>query len=194
MKTAGIIGGIGPESTMEYYRSFMRTYRTNKNDRSSPPIIIDSIDLMTMMGMVEAGELGKLTDYLLEEVQKLALAGSDFALLAGNTPHIVFDALQRRSPIPLISIVESASLAVRALGLTTVGLFGTRFTMQEDFYASEFTRQGIALVVPGMDDQDYIHEKYMGELVNGVFLPETHDQMLRIAGDLIRKRGIQGLV
>jgi aspartate racemase len=194
MKTIGIIGGIGPESTIEYYRSIMTSYRKEKPDGTYPPILINSIDLKKMLDLIEGNELAEVTEYLLGEINKLAQAGADFGLLAANTPHIVFDDLQQQSPVPLISIVEAACDATQALGLKKVGLFGTRITMQGRFYPDVFSRKGIDLVVPALNEQDYIHEKYMGELVKGVFLPETKEQLLTIIFRLEKNDGIQGLI
>ncbi|HLB88069.1 MAG TPA: aspartate/glutamate racemase family protein, partial [Terriglobales bacterium] len=99
-KTVGIIGGIGPESTIEYYRLIIATYRQHKPDGSYPSIIINSIDLKKVLDLIEANELAKLTEHLVCEVQKLARAGADCGLLAANTPHIVFDEIRSQSPIP----------------------------------------------------------------------------------------------
>jgi aspartate racemase len=194
MKTIGIVGGIGPESTIEYYRLMVAGYREQVKDGSYPSVLINSIDLKRMLELIAAGQLSEVTLYLLDEINKLARAGADIGLLAANTPHIVFDDLQRQSPIPLVSIVEAACEATHALGLTNVGLFGTRFTMQGRFYPEVFSRQGIALSVPDPDDQAYIHDKYMSELVNGVFLPETRQQLLTIVDRLKMKNHIQGLI
>ena len=163
MKTVGMIGGIGPESTVEYYRSIIAMYRQQKRDGSYPSIIINSIDLKKMLDLIEANELAKLTEYLVGEVQKLARAGADCGLLAANTPHIVFDEIRRGSPIPLVSIVEATCQATKALGLRRLGLFGTRFTMQGGFYPDVFSKEGITLAVPEEDEQAYIHDKYMSE-------------------------------
>lgn len=143
---------------------------------------------------VEAGELGELTDYLLIELEKLHRAGSDFALLASNTPHIVFDDVQRQSPLPLISIVAVTCEAAKARRLNRVGLFGTRFTMTGTVYPDVFSRSSITVVVPDTTDQDYIHEKYMGELVSGIFLPETREGLLAIVDRLAEKTGIDGVI
>ena len=194
MKTIGIIGGIAPESTIEYYRLIIASYREQKRDGSYPSIIINSIDMKKMLDLIAANELAGVTEYLLGEMKKLAQAGADFALLASNTPHIVFGDIQRQSPIPLVSIVEASCAATKALGIKKVGLFGTRFTMQGRFYPKVFSRQGITLIVPALDDQDYIHDKYMSELVNGVFLAETRERLLTIVDRLKEKDGIQGLI
>ena len=194
MKTLGIIGGIAPESTIEYYRWIIASYREQKRDGNYPEIIINSINMKKMLDLIAANELAEVTGYLLGEVKKLARAGADFGLLASNTPHIVFEDIQRRSPIPLVSIVEAACEATKALGIKKVGLFGTRFTMRGRFYTEVFSRQGITLIVPDGDDQDYIHEKYMSELVNGVFLAETRERLLTIVDRLKKRDGIQGLI
>lgn len=194
MKTLGIIGGIAPESTIEYYRLIVASYCRQKPDGSYPPIMINSIDLTKMLDLIAVNKLADVTEYLLSEVRKLARAGADFGLLAANTPHIVFEDIQRESPIPLVSIVESACEAAKALGLKRVGLFGTRFTMQGKFYPEVFSKQGIAVIVPELDDQEYIHKKYMSELVNGVFLDETRAGLLAIVDRLKEKEGIQGLI
>jgi aspartate racemase len=194
MKTLGIIGGISPESTIDYYRLIIAAYRTKKPDGSLPSIIINSIDLQSVVSLVAANDLPKLTEFLVTEVQRLARAGAGFALIAANTPHIVFDEVSARSPIPLISIVEATRDAALAGGFQKLGLFGTRFTMQGRFFPDVFSRVGIALVVPDDDDQLYIHEKYMQELVNGIFAGETRARILAIARDLVERQGIQALI
>ncbi len=141
-----------------------------------------------------AGEFGKLTDYLVEEVEKLRRAGADFAALTANTPHIVFDELQARSKLPLISIVETACDRAQALGLKSVGLIGTRYTMQAPFYPSVFSRTDIKLVTPNEQEQEYIHDKYFNELLKDVFAPETLTQFLHIADDMKARHGIDGLI
>jgi len=194
MTTAGIVGGIGPESTIEYYRLILAAYRERNRDGRYPQLIINSIDLTRMLELVAANRLEELTVYLLDEVQRLARAGADFGLLASNTPHIVFDALADRSPIPLISIVAVTSRMATTLGLKRVGLLGTRFTMQGRFYSEALGRAGIAVVVPTLEEQEYIHEKYMNELVNGIVVPETRVQLLAIVGRLRTEEGIDGVL
>ena len=194
MKTVGMIGGIGPESTVEYYRSIIAMYRQQKRDGSYPSIIINSIDLKKMLDLIEANELAKLTEYLVGEVQKLARAGADCGLLAANTSHIVFDEIRRGAPIPLVSIVEATCQATKALGLRRLGLFGTRFTMQGGFYPDVFSKEGITLAVPEEDEQAYIHDKYMSELVKGSILPATRERLLSIVDRLKEREGIQGLI
>jgi aspartate racemase len=194
MKTVGIIGGIAPESTIEYYRLIIACYREKRRDGSYPAIVINSIDMKKMLDFIAGKDSAGVTEYLLGEVKKLERAGADFGLLASNTPHIVFEDIRRQSPIPLLSIVEAASEAAQAARLRMVGLFGTRFTMQGRFYPEVFSKRGIEVVAPSPEEQEYIHGKYMGELVKGVFLPETKERLLEIVERMVGGDGIEGLI
>ena len=193
MKTLGLIGGTGPESTIDYYRLLTTLYR-EKADGASPPLIINSINLKLMIEWMGANELGKVTDYLVTEFEKLEKAGVDFAALTANTPHIVFDELQQRVHLPLISIVEAACERAQTLGFKSVGLFGTRYTMQAPFYPKVFSKTDIKLVTPNNEEQEYIHEKYFGELLKDVFLPETRAKFLAIADEMKARDGIEAII
>ena len=194
MKIVGMLGGIGPESSVEYYRLLIAGYRARVPDGSYPAIVINSINMTAMRSLVEANELPGLTQYLLEEINRLAVAGAEFGFMASNTPHIVFNSVRRQSPIPLISIVEATSQAAQVQGLKRLALFGTRFTMQGEFYPQVFSPAGIALVVPPPGEQAYIHDKYMNELVLGTFLPETRAGLLAIADRMRERDQVDGLI
>ena len=194
MKALGIIGGIAPGSTVDYYQQIITAYREQRTDGSYPTMIINSIDLTKMLGFVFANELDQLADYLAVEVQKVAAAGADFGLLASNTPHIVFPQLRERSPIPLISIVECACEAAKQMGLKKLGLFGMRATMQGSFYPEVFSKAGITLAVPTTEERDYIHDKYMNELIPANFLAETRERILAIMQRMKQHEGIEGAV
>src|SRR5438270_8495665 len=173
MKTIGIIGGIGPESTVDYYQRMIAGWRERKPDNSYPRIIINSINLTEMVELLNRNELVELTRRLVEEVEKLARAGADFGLFSSNTPHIVFDDIARQSSIPLISIVETTCAAAKRLGLKKLGLFGSGFTMKASFYPEIFAKAGIEVVAPTTEEREEIHRLYMGELVKGVFTDGT---------------------
>jgi len=194
MKTVGIIGGIGPESTIEYYRSIIAGYRQLQADGTSPAIVLTSLDVNRLLGWMETNQLSEVTDYLLDALQTLARAGADFGIIAANTPHIVFDELKRRSPLPLISIVEATCSEAKQRGIHRVGLLGTRFTMQASFYPDVFARQEIAVVIPHQDEQAYLHEKYLGELLKNTFLPETRERILEIVHRMKEQNGIEGVI
>jgi aspartate racemase len=209
MKTVGIIGGVGPESTIEYYRLIIAAYRERQGGSGVPPmddraqdagatsypsIIIDSVDLDRLLAWMKVNNLAAVTDYLVDELERLARAGANFGVIAANTPHIVFDELLRRSPIPLLSIVEATRDEAKARGLKRVGLFGTRFTMQAPFYPEVFSRANMQIIVPNDEEQTYIHEKYLGELLNNIFSSETREGLLAIVDRLRERDDIEGLI
>src|SRR5579862_6402230 len=194
MRTCGIIGGLGPESTIDYYRSIIARCREGKPDAGYPHLIVNSLDVDKGIAMLDAGRLDQLTEYLVSGVDLLARAGADFGFIAANTPHLVFDEVQRRSAIPLLSIVRATSDHAKALGLKRLGLFGTGFTMRASFYPEEFQRAGMALVRPQEGEREFIHRKYMDELLNGRFLPETRAEILGIAQRMKDEDGIEAVV
>jgi len=194
MKTIGMVGGIGPESTIDYYRMLVAAYRERVPDDSYPLLIVNSIDLKRALDLLYADDLAGLTEYLVHSVEVLARAGAELGFLAANTAHIVFDDVARRSPLPLVSIVEATCAEAKRLGLKRLGLLGTRFTMQGKFYPEVFTREGIALVTPAAGEQAYIHEKYFSELVPGIFRDDTREEMLTIIRRMKEGDAIDGLV
>src|SRR5215471_5566894 len=153
MKTIGLIGGIAPESTIDYYRRLLAAHRERQPDGSQPAILINSIDLKKMLGLISANQLADVTDYLVAETSRLYLAGAQVGALASNTPHIVFDEVASRSLVPLVSIVTATCAEAKRLELRKPGLFGTRFTMQGRFYPQEFSRKAIALALPTPQEQ-----------------------------------------
>lgn len=129
MKTLGIVGGLGPESTVDYYRLLISLFRERTNNVGYPHILLDSLDVDFGIRLVERQEWEELANYLGDGFCRLARAGADFGLMAANTPHIVFDDVQRLSPIPIISIVEATCDEVKRRGFKQVALLGTGFTM-----------------------------------------------------------------
>ena len=194
MKTLGMIGGVGPESTIDYYKNIIAMYRERRPDGHYPQFVINSIDLQKGIDFLEANDLAGMTDFLLAEIQQLPRAGAEFGIIAANTPHIVFEEVKAKSPIPFISIVEASCDYARARSLKRLALFGTRYTMQADFYQKVFRRKGIELVAPETKDQDYIHEKYFAELVPGIFLPQTRENLLAVVDRMKAKIDIEGVL
>jgi aspartate racemase len=194
MKIIGMIGGIGPESTIDYYRRLLEGAQKRNPGGPALQIIINSIDLQKGLDLLGANQLSELTEYIVPEVMRLHSAGAEFGFLAANSPHIVFGDIARRSPIPLVSIVEATCAEAKARGFKKLGLFGTRFTMHGRFYPEVFSRDGLRLIVPTPDEQDYIHDKYINELIPGKFLPVTRDGLLAIATRMKKQDGIHALV
>jgi aspartate racemase len=192
MKRLGIIGGIGPESTIVYYRAIVAA--GGERLGGAPPILLNSIDVQKVLRLAEDDPVPGLRDYLLSEITVLARAGVSVGLIAANTPHIVFDDVRQQSPIELVSVVEAARDAARERGLTRLALFGTKFTMQGRFYPDVFLPSGIELVCPAADAQAFIHDKYVGELLRNTLLPTTRDHLQRIIQAMKDRDGIDGVL
>src|SRR4029077_1863302 len=158
-------GGLGPESTLDYYQRIIALFRERTGDRHYPEFVIVSVDLRKGLDFMDANDLSGMANYLLEGINKLARAGADFGIISANTPHIVFDDVAAKSPIPLISIVEATLVHAKSCDLKRLSLFGTRYTMRADFYQKVFAREKINITLPEPGDQDYIHGKYFAELV-----------------------------
>jgi aspartate racemase len=194
MKKLGMVGGLGPESTVEYYNTIISLFRTQTGQDCYPEFSIYSLDVRKVANWLEAGDRPAVARYLIDAIEKLARAGAEFAAISANTPHIVFDEVRMASPIPLISIVETTAKAVKASGWKRPALWGTRFTMQSDFYPKVFSREGLNLEVPSPDDQEYLHDKYMNELVRGIFQDQTRRGLLRIVDRMQEEKQIDAVM
>jgi aspartate racemase len=190
--TLGIVGGLGPESTIDYYRRILEEWKRD-DPSSSPSIIIDSLDVTRGLRLVEHDRPG-LIEYLLASINRLAAAGADFAAMAANTPHVVFDDLVARSPIPLVSIVEACAEEARRRDLRRLGLLGTRFTMEGSFYPEVFARLGMAIVAPNNKERVWIHERYVGQLLKGEFRDDTRDGVKSVIRRLREEENIDGVI
>lgn len=192
MTRVGIIGGLGPESTIDYYRRILDAWAQD-DPSSAPAIVIDSLDVQRGLRLV-ATDRPALTEYLLESLRRLAGAGADFAVISANTPHIVFDELAARSPVPLLSIVEACAEEARRRGLRRLGLLGTRFTMEAGFYATVCERFGVAIVTPDDAERAWVHERYVEELLAGEFRDETRQQFVSLVSRLRNDERIDGVI
>jgi aspartate racemase len=192
MATVGIVGGLGPESTIDYYRRILEAWE-REHPSTAPSIVIDSLDVQRALRLVET-DRPALAEYLLASISRLAGAGVDFAVMTANTPHIVFDELAARSPVPLISIVEVCAEEARQRGLRRLALLGTRFTMEGPFYPAVCARYGIAVVPPNDVDRSWIHERYIGELLKGEFRADTRQQLISIVSRLRDEEKIDGVI
>ncbi len=192
MASVGLIGGLGPESTIDYYRRILQLWQA-REPTSSPSLVIDSLDVQRALRLV-ANDVPGLTGYLLASVCRLAAAGADFVAMTANTAHIVFDELARRSPVPMLSIVEACAEEAERRGLRRLGLLGTRFTMEAPFYPEVFARRAIEIVPPVEAERLAVHERYVGELLKGDFREETRQQVVALITRLRDEEGIDGLV
>jgi aspartate racemase len=188
----GLVGGFGPESTIDYYRRILEGWQRERPG-TAPSIVIDSLDVQYGLRLV-ASDRAALIQYLLGSVRRLAGAGVDFVAIAANTPHIVFDELAALSPVPLLSIVEVCAEEARRRGMRRLGLLGTRFTMEASFYPEVFARRSMTVVAPNDVERPWLHERYIGELLVGNFRDETRDGVLSIVRRLASDESIDGVV
>ncbi|HUX32632.1 MAG TPA: amino acid racemase [Gemmatimonadaceae bacterium] len=192
MTIAGLVGGLGPESTIDYYRRILDAWG-QAAPGSLPSLMIDSLDFNQALRLVGSDVPG-LTEYLLASVRRLAGAGVDFVAITANTPHIVFDDLAARSPVPLLSIVEICAQEAKRRGMRRVGLLGTRFTMDAPFYPDVFTRHGVTVVTPDAAERSWIHGRYVSELLPGEFRDDTRARFVAIVERLRKDEQLDGIV
>lgn len=193
MKKLGMIGGTGPEATVDYYQSIIAKYQEKTEDPESlPEFLIHSINMYKIFELLENNQTEELTDYLAEAVGVLEKGGAEFAVLTANTAHIVFEAVQQRTKIPLISIVEESVQAADDMKLGKVGLLGTKFTMENDFFQQVFNGRQKEIVVP--TQQEFIHQKIVDELEKGVAKDDTKEAFLKIVSRMVEEDGIEGVI
>lgn len=194
MKKLGLVGGTGPESTIPYYHDIVYGVRRKLGTNTFPNLTIESIDVFQVLGLCADKKYAELTEYLVKAVDNLYKAGAEFAALTGNTPHIVFDELQRKSPIPIISMIETTCNQVKKGGFTKIGLLGTAFTMNEDFFKSPFLAQSIDIVTPRDEEKEFINAKISNELELGIVKEETRKKFIKIVHRMQESDNIQALI
>lgn len=194
MNKIGMIGGFGPESTLDYYRLIIEKYREKVNDDSYPELVMNSMDMTILLNMVDKREWDDLVDWLIKGIEEIYRAGADFGFISANTPHIVFERIKALSPIPLISIVEETCKKAEHLEIKKIGLIGTKFTMQSNFFKKVFDQSNITIIVPKGQEQEYIHQKLMSEIELGQFHNETRNALLDIVKRMIDEESIDGLI
>jgi aspartate racemase len=192
MPIAGLLGGLGPESTIDYYRRILKEWKRAELP-GAPSLLIDSLDAHYVLQLVQQNH-SALAEYLLESVLRLAAAGADFAAITANTPHIVFDQIASRSPVPLVSIVDVCASEARRRGVTRVALLGTRFTMEAPFYRTAFERHDIDMVPLSEADKAVVHAIYTSELMEGVFREESRQLVHTIVASLNEARPFDAVV
>ncbi len=194
MKKLGLVGGMGPESTLLYYRGIAFGVQQKLGREEFPPLTVESIDMYRMLNFCARKDYDGLTEFLGRALDALAAAGAEFAALSANTPHIVFDRLRTRSPLPLVSILDAACAETQRRGFTRVGLLGTAFTMEGSFFRAPFAAQGIELVMPAAPEREWVAGKIAAELEYGVVKPETRAGFVSLLEQMRQRDGIQAVI
>ena len=192
MTIVGIMGGLGPESTIDYYRRILEAWE-REEPATSPSIVIDSLDVQQALRLVASDRAG-LIEYLLGSLRRLEGAGVDFMAMTANTPHIVFDELAARASVPLLSIVEVCAEEARQRGHRRLALLGTRFTMEAPFYPAVCARYGIAVVTPDNAERRWLHEQYIAELLKGEFKDDTRRGVIALVRRLRDEEKVDGVI
>ena len=192
-KRIGILGGMSPESTAEYYEYITHTYTQRFGDYGYPEIIIYSVSFQPYVDWPNQERWDLVAQGLSEAGQRLQAAGADFIIIATNTMHLVFDQVQANVDVPMLSLLDAVGEAIQERGIQTVGLLGTRFTMEKTFYQDALAQQEITVLVPDADDREYVNGVIYDELVAGQIRDESRAGFVRIIHRLA-ERGAEGVI
>ncbi|MES2076068.1 MAG: aspartate/glutamate racemase family protein [Pseudomonadota bacterium] len=195
MKTIGLIGGMSWESTVPYYRLINETIKERLGGLHSARIILYSVDFHDVERLQHAGDWAGAGALLADAARALESAGADFLVLCTNTMHKVGPAIEAAVAIPLFHIADATALAIKqAAAYSVVGLLGTRFTMEQDFYRGRLReRHGLEVLVPEQEERDIIHRIIYHELCLGKIVPDSRVQYRRVMADLAAQ-GAQAII
>ena len=194
MKTLGLIGGMSWESTVPYYRTINQTVKEQLGGLHSARLLLYSVDFAEIEKLQHAGDWGAAGAVLADAARSLKAGGAQLLVICTNTMHKVADAVEAASGLPLLHIADATGDAIRARGITRIGLLGTRFTMEQDFYRRRLIeRHGLDVLVPEPDERDLVHRVIYDELCQGVIRDESRAQYRRVMDGLVA-RGAQGII
>jgi aspartate racemase len=192
MTSVGLVGGLGPESTIDYYRRIIDGWQRH-DPTTTPSMVIDSLDPNRALYLVQHDQRA-FFDYILGSVRRLSGAGVDFIAITANTPHLLYDELAGASSRPMVSIVEVCAEDARRRGTSRPLLLGTRFTMEAPFYPEVMARFGIQVVTPDDGERRWAHERYVVELLKGDFRAETRDAFVSLIERARERHGIDAVI
>lgn len=193
LKTLGLIGGMSWESTVPYYRQINESVKASLGGLHSARIILYSVDFAEMEQLQASGQWQAAGALLADVAQKLEGAGADALVLCTNTMHKVADAISASVGIPLLHIADPTALAIGQAGFTRVGLLGTKFTMEQDFYRQRLEQHGLTILTPALADRDLVHQVIYQELCLGQINDASRQAYLRVIADL-GARGAQAII
>lgn len=193
MKTIGLIGGMSWESTLEYYRVLNEEINKRLGGWHSAKMILYSVDFDEIVELQRRNEWEKLGDILADIAKKLEIAGADFVMICTNTMHKVANYVQERINVPLLSIIECVAKEIKKMNLKKVGLLGTRFTMEDNFYKDELKNYGIEVVIPEEHEREEIHRIIFKELCKGVINEASRRKLIEII-ERLKIKGAEGVI
>lgn len=194
MKKLGLVGGMGPESTIPYYHDIVYGVQSKIGKEFFPKLTIESVNVFDVLRLCSEQNYDELTEYLFDAIKNLVNSGADFVALTANTPHIVFDRLKEKSNVPLISIIESTRDEALRLNRRKLGLLGTIFTMTGDFFRKPFLDKDIEIIVPTVEEMELINKKISSELERGIVNEETLKVFQNIIMRMEKDNGIEAVI
>jgi aspartate racemase len=192
-KKIGVLGGLSPESTIEYYRYITRAYTERFGDYGYPEIIIYGVSFQPYVDWSQQERWDLVALGLSEAAKKLEAAGADFIVIATNTMHLVFDQVQASVAVPMLSLLDAVGDAILKQDVKRVGLLGTKFTMEKTFYQDALARKGITVLIPNKDEREYVNAVIYDELVAGRIRDESRAGFVAIIKKLA-ERGAEGVI
>ncbi len=193
MKTIGLIGGLSWESSAEYYRLLNQAVRDRLGGLHAANIVLHSFDFAPVAALQAAGDWPALDRAMVDAAAALEQSGADLLLICSNTMHRCAGAIEAASPLPLIHIADPVTTAIRAAGLRRVGLLGTAFTMEQDFYRGRMTGAGLDVIVPDAADRAAVHRIIYDELVQGVVREDSRAAYRKVIAALV-DRGAEAII
>ncbi len=194
MKTIGLLGGMSWESTVSYYREINEGIKKNLGGLHSAKILLYSVDFAEIEKLQHLGQWSEMAEILGKAAKRLEVGGADFILICTNTMHKVAPEIEAVVNIPLLHIADATAEEIKFKGLSTVGLLGTRFTMEQDFYKGRLEDvHGIKVLVPGVEDREIVHRAIYDELCQGIVSPDSRNEFVRII-KILYKQGAEAVI
>ncbi len=194
MKKLGLVGGMGPESTLMYYHDIVYGVQYALGRQEFPIISVESVDVFTVLRLCGEKKFAELEEYLVAAIDNLVKSGAEAVALTANTAHIVYDEVQARVDVPIVSIIEATAREAKNRGYKKVGLLGTKFTMEGNFFQKVFLSKGIEIVTPTQNDMFYVNDKIASELEMGVVKQETLCAFQSIITKMARENVIEAVI
>ncbi len=194
MKTIGLIGGMSWESSLEYYRILNETVKVKLGHLHSAKCILYSVDFEEIETLQHQGQWQEAADIMIAAGQSLESAGADFIILCTNTMHKLADDIQANIHIPFLHIADATAKKIKAAGINKIGLLGTRFTMEHDFYKGRLIEKyGLQVITPDEQDRETVHRIIYDELCLGIIKPESRQKYKTIMEKMIQE-GAEGII